>query len=135
MPFEQLETSPRPSHVKSGTISYKGGKYKKGDRAKVLPKLTIGISATVCGPYFNPQGVKFGLLIGTGDEKGKARIQPVEKGGITPSVTHGGCVIRFGYIPSLGEDEAAKEDLDIKLVGTNTFEFVLPAWFKTEGDD
>jgi hypothetical protein len=70
------------------------------------------------------------LLIGSGNDSGKARLA---KGNGGVAVAHvlrgGGILLRFGYVPMLGADAAEREELDFRAAGEN-FEFDLPPWFK-----
>lgn len=38
-------------------------------------------------------------------------------------------VIRFGEVPALGDDAAAKEFVAVSKIDDNTFEIDLPCWF------
>ena len=74
---------------------------------------------------------RYALQVGTGADVGKARIEPITAGGVTPSIVKGGVTFRFGYVPMLGSDAAEKEFIEARATKTG-FEIDLPPWFKAD---
>lgn len=130
MPFEALETIPRDKHVPMASISYERPARGKN---KLLPRLIVAIPTTLAGMC---KPVRFVIEIGTGADAGKARVTGVPKGvaGVTSPGTmmKNSLVIRFGEVPALGTDAAAKEACRVEKVQDHIWDITLPAWFKIE---
>lgn len=131
MPFDVLTTITKTTARMSASISYRRNDTKHG-KSK-LPKLVIAIPKAMMGTNPISKSAKFALLIGTGADKGRGRIVPIvpTEEGINPTVFVGGLVFRFGHVPMLGDNAAAKEDMALRLLEPG-WEFDLPAWFKSD---
>lgn len=131
MPFEVVSTVSGRQNETQATISYRKIITKSG-RAK-LPRLIIGIPAAVVnGGGKLKANATFALKVGTGADKGKARILPAPEG-VTARLLKGGITFRFGYLPMLGTDQAEREFVEARSIDGG-FEIDLPAWFKAEGE-
>jgi hypothetical protein len=141
MGFKLLETVAFSTiRASTGSISYTRGPAKG---KKLRPKLIVSIPSGLVAQA-NVRGLKaetadkmhFAFMLGDGANAGVARITFVGEGGgsgVTARFFKGSLVFRFGYVPLLGDDAAAREDLEgiTPLVGQG-WEFVLPAWFKKD---
>ena len=128
MPFEPLPTVPGDTGYKiGGSISYK--RNSRSRNKKSPPRLIICLPATINNGNIRKND-RVALLVGTGADEGKARLL---KGNSGAAIAHllrgGGVLLRFGYVPMLGLDQAEREQLDFRADGDG-FEFDLPAWFK-----
>lgn len=130
MPFDVVPTISKPLKDVQASISYRKNLTKLG-RSK-NPKLIIGIPKLAMGSFKYDGKQVFQILIGNGEDVGKARIQPATGTGAAARALKGGLVFRFGYVPMLGDDSAEKEFVSVKALTNNAFEIVLPAWFKAD---
>jgi hypothetical protein len=128
MPFEPLPTVPGEKQYRTcGSISCK--RNSRAHNKKSVPRLIICLPAMVNNGMIKKND-RVGLLIGTGNDTGKARLVKDNGGAAVAHVLRGGGILlRFGYVPMLGADAAEREELDFRAVGGN-FEFDLPLWFK-----
>lgn len=114
-----------------GSISYRRLKYKTGAKMKD-PKLVINIPKAFTEGMTIVKGDRFVLMVGDGDDTGKAQLIKASNGEGSKVQVFAGCVsLRFGYVPMLGHDAAEKEDVDVRQV-TGGFEIDLPAWFSAK---
>lgn len=126
MPFEILETIPRDSRQPMASVS-----YERRGKKNALPQLIVAIPTTLAGIC---KRERFRFDIGTGADAGKARVSGLAKG--VPGTSAPGTmmkhslVIRFGEVPALGDDAAAKEPCAVRKIDDNTWEIDLPPWFK-----
>lgn len=132
MPFEPMHTVVKQTRPLMASISYRKFDTKKG-RGKP-PRLLIAIPTTVSGAFAPKSNDTFEFHIGTGEDIGKARIMPGRDGVIPTHFMHA-WVFRFGFVPLLGHDAADKEQVDVKMIGKDTFEIALPKWFKSGKDE
>lgn len=129
MPFEPLDTVPRDSRRPMAAVSYQRSSKKSG----AMPILRVSIPTTLAGLC---KRERFALDGGTGADAGRARISGLAKGAVTKGAPatflRHALVIRFGYVPGLGEDAAAKDNVGVRKIDDNTWEIDLPSWFKIE---
>lgn len=128
MPFEAIPTMPVVKRTASqASMSYCKMATKHG-RAKT-PRLIISIPKQLADGFKPKDDSLFELQVGTGPDRGKARIVPSKDGAPVSDLMH--CwKFRFGYVPLLGSDgRAEKTFVDLKKIGKDTFEIVLPEWF------
>lgn len=130
MGYDILETVPRDSRLPMASVSYERP-VKSKDRRK--PVLIVALPTTLAGIC---KRERFRFELGTGADSGKARICGVAKGVPGPSapgtMMKNCLVIRFGEVPALGEDAAAREKCAVRKIDDNSWEIDLPAWFKIE---
>ena len=138
MPFEVLETEPKELSVPTALIQYmrpmprgkkdptKAAKY---NRATVRPQLKITLPTTICGTGKAKAHV---LLLGTGTDKGKARIKGAPDGNlkaVEPKELAHSFTWNFGFVPKLSDEIADAERVPCRKIGDNEFEIDLPAWW------
>lgn len=126
MGFEPIITVPG-FNPKRGSISYKRNHRKTHGPAN--PHLVIGIPKDVINGVVSA-GDCFELQLGDGDDAGKVRLLRVERGGVAAHILRGSVTLHFGYVPRLGNDAAAKEEIEVRSLGKGAFEFDAPKWFK-----
>jgi hypothetical protein len=130
MPFEALETIARDTRVPMASVSY-ARSQRKGKVRAGLPVLIIAIPTTLAGVCKRD---RFRFEVGTGNDAGKARVCGLAKGTVGTSapgtMMKNALVIRFGEVPALGEDAAAKEQVHVRKIDDNQWEIDLPPWFK-----
>lgn len=115
----------------TGSLSYKRLKYKNGNKMKD-PKLRISIPKHFTEGMTIQKGDRYILMVGDGDDAGKARLVKSANHEGTKVQIFSGCVtLRFGYVPMLGHDAADKEDIDVRQVPEG-FEIDLPEWFRAK---
>ena len=137
MPFEELETEPKDLIVPTALISYmrpEKRKAKPGQAAKpynremVKPCLIITIPTTICG-IGKAKSHRF--LLGTGSEKGKARIKgSTDAKAVEPQEKKHCFTWKFGYVPKLEDEIADQERVLVRKINDNEFEIDLPEWWK-----
>ncbi len=136
MPFEYVPTISAPPKDIFASISYRRNLTKHGKNRN--PKLIIGIPKSVCALFKSstkdkktPPEFYYEFHIGTGTDKGKARILKTNPGsvGVRATILKGGMVLRFGYVPMLGSSAAEKDMVEVKTIDDG-FEITLPSWFK-----
>jgi hypothetical protein len=129
MAFDTLETISRDSHAPMASISY--DRPKRG--ADKIPRLIVSVPTVLAGLCKRDW---FRFEIGTGQDAGRARVSGIAKGvpgsSAPGTMMKNALVIRFGRVPALGEDAAAKELCPVRKVDDNTWEIDLPPWFKVE---
>lgn len=130
MPFEPLPTVPAQKQLKDvGSISYK--RNARSRNKKSPPRLIICVPTIVNNGYIHKSD-RVALLIGSGDDAGRAQLRKGKEGAAVAHVLRGGGImLRFGYVPMLGVDQAEREELDFRTNGDG-FEFDLPPWFKAK---
>lgn len=132
MPFEVVPTvivNPKPEAGKA-SISYSRVTSKKsGGVPRGLPKLNIGLPSAISGFKAGDKAKTYVFMIGTGTDRGVARIVENRDGTKGRVVRGGGLAFRFGHVPRLGTDAAAKEFVAVKAIDRG-FEIALPEWFK-----
>lgn len=112
----------------TGSLSYRRLKYKTGAKMKD-PKLVITIPRHFTEGVDINKGDRFILMVGDGDDAGKARLMKSPNGeGSKVQVFSGSVSLRFGFVPMLGHDAAEREDIDVRQV-PGGFEIDLPSWF------
>lgn len=128
MPFELLPTVLSQQRLSiSGSISYKRNSRSKNRKSP--PRLIICLPANLNNGSII-QHDRVALLIGTGDDAGKAKLVKDKHGTARAHLLRGGAaLLRFGYVPMLGQDPAEHEVLEFRADGDG-FEFDLPPWFK-----
>ena len=131
MGFQQLPTIigrwGLPAKTK-GSLSYRRLKYKTGAKQRD-PKLLISIPRYFTEGMTIVKGDRYILMIGDGDDAGKARLLKSDNGGGSKVAVFSGCVsLRFGFVPMLGHDAAEKEDVEVRQC-EGGFEIDLPQWF------
>jgi hypothetical protein len=115
----------------TGSLSYRRLKYKTGARMKE-PKLVISIPKHFTDGIVIEKGDRYILMVGDGDDVGKARLMKSSNGeGSKVQVFAGSVSLRFGFVPMLGHDAAEKEDIDVRQV-PGGFEIDLPSWFSAK---
>lgn len=135
MPFEILETVARDTRVAMASVSYERGKGRNGVIRDRRPRLRVSIPTVFAGLCKRD---RFRIDVGTGADAGRARISGLAKG--VPGASAPGTmmknalVVRFGFVPMLGEDAAAKEFVPVRKLDDNTWEIDLPPWFKAEDE-
>lgn len=129
MPFEVLETQTKDNMPPTALISYmRPGKKKGGadfDRNKTKPRLSVTVPTSI----FISKAEKFVLLVGTGADVGKARIRAAgksDKAGIKPSEFKAHLILRFGYVPKLGDEIFDGERCDIRRISEDEYEIDAP---------
>jgi hypothetical protein len=131
MPFTVLPTilgKQAAAFKTKGSLSYRRLKYKTGAKQRD-PKLLISIPKYFTEGMNIKKGDRFVLLVGDGDDSGKARLIRSTNGEGSLVAVFSGCVsLRFGFVPMLGHDAAEKEDIDVRRCD-NGFEIDLPSWF------
>lgn len=96
------------------------------------PKLRISIPKHFTEGMTIQKGDRYILMVGDGDDAGKARLVKSANHEGTKVQIFSGCVtLRFGYVPMLGHDAADKEDIDVRQVPEG-FEIDLPEWFRAK---
>jgi len=96
------------------------------------PKLVISIPKHFTEGVTVVKGDRYVLMIGDGDDAGKARVMKSSNGEGSKVQVFSGCIsLRFGYVPMLGHDAAEKEDVDVRQV-PGGFEIDLPSWFSAK---
>jgi len=114
-----------------GSLSYRRLKYKTGAKQKD-PRLLISIPRSFTQGMKINKGDRYILMIGDGDDAGKARLLKSPNGEGSRVQVFSGCVsLRFGYVPMLGHDAAEKEEIDVRQV-EGGFEIDLPQWFSAK---
>jgi hypothetical protein len=115
-----------------GSLSYRRVKYKTGAKQKD-PRLLITIPKFFTTGMDIKKGDHFVLMIGDGEDVGKARLIKSTNGeGSRVAIFSGAVSLRFGYVPMLGHDAADKEDIDVRQC-EGGFEIDLPRWFTEKG--
>lgn len=104
--------------------------YRRNQRSGI-PRLIISIPKVIAADTIGVNDC-FRLQLGTGGDKGKARLVRI-KGGTPVCIQRGGVTLRFGFVPMLGNSAAEKEEIEIRPIDLG-FEFDLPAWFKADED-
>jgi len=131
MPFTVLPTiiGKQPGVCKTrGSLSYRRLKYKNGNKMRD-PKLLISIPKYFTEGMSIKKGDLYVLLVGDGEDAGKARLIKSTKGEGSRVAVFSGCVsLRFGFVPMLGHDAAEKEEIDVRQCDGG-FEIDLPQWF------
>ena len=134
MPFEIAETESKDNMPPTALLSYmrpkgRGKAVVKGgadyDRTKVKPKLIISVP-TVLVIAKSP---RFVLLIGTGAEAGKLRLRGVKDGtknSVKPTEFKAHLLLRFGYVPKLGDDIFDGERCPLKRISDEEYEIDAP---------
>jgi hypothetical protein len=111
-----------------GSISYRRLKYKTGAKQKD-PRLLISIPRAFTQGMTITKGDRYILMVGDGDDQGKARLIKSDNGDGSKVQVFSGCVsLRFGFVPMLGHDAAEKEDVEVRQC-EGGFEIDLPVWF------
>jgi hypothetical protein len=111
-----------------GSLSYRRLKYKTGAKQRD-PRLLISIPRAFTDGMTITKGDRYVLLVGDGDDTGKARLLRSTNGDGSKVQVFSGCVsLRFGFVPMLGHDAAEKEDIDVRQC-EGGFEIELPKWF------
>lgn len=137
MPFDELETVTRKNAPPMATLSYDFA-TEKTKRSGGKPRLTISIPTTLCG---TSKSKTFRLLIGTGEDAGKLRVQgseaikgkAVKSDGIEPSQHAHFFRWNFGFVTKLGEEETFEgEKRPVRKISDDEFEIDVPvSWFET----
>lgn len=129
MPFEVLETISRIANA-GGKTSASIGYRRHGEKGK-LPVLIVTVPVRLVNGFKHGPDDRFQLHLGSGNDQGKARIVRSPVGvKVKPFKHH--LIFRFGYVPMLGTDQAAKEDIEVKFLPPHSFEIKLPPWFKSD---
>lgn len=130
MPFEVLETETRGNETPRASLSYLRHvrKGKEMDRAKVKPKLIITLPTVIC----ISKKKRFYILVGTGQDSGKIRLVGTdeERKGVKPSEFKSFLVLRFGYVPALGDEIFDGAKCDICKISEDTYEIDAGVLFK-----
>lgn len=127
MPFTNALVTVPGSRTARASMSYRRNRRSK---LRGMPNLVIGIPKCLAGDTVK-SGDYFRILLGDGDDAGKARIARCNGGGddaAAATVLRGSVVLRFGHVPILGADAAEKETIELHLVDDG-FELELPKWF------
>lgn len=135
MPFETLETVSRRLPRSSGSISYRRVRGSKGHRPQ--PRLIISIPKTLAADFKTRDGDTYALLLGSGDDAGKARIRRDAKGTGRCTPLQHTFMFNFGFVPYLGTSAGDREPLQVRAItgkDGSGFEFDLPVWFKPDDD-
>jgi hypothetical protein len=135
MPFAPLETVTKKLIEIRASISYMRRRMREGKNKRhpheYTPRLVIGIPKGVVTAPKKAAAQTYVFQIGSGNDAGKARLLPSDKG-IAPRDLKGGLVFRFGYVPMLGNNIADRELVEVKALAGGGFEIALPAWFKAD---
>ena len=130
MPFEVLETQTKGNEPPMASLSYMRHvrKGKEIDRGKVKPKLIITLPTVIC----ISKKKRFYILVGTGQDCGKIRVVGTneERKGVKPSEFKSFLVLRFGYVPALGDEIFDGAKCDILRVDEDTCEIDAGVLFK-----
>ncbi|QDM26981.1 hypothetical protein FNL56_13325 [Tardiphaga sp. vice304] len=134
MPFEEAEIHTRENAPPMATLAYTSKPGKKGNERN--PSLSITLPTAICG---QGKAERFVLLIGSGDMAGKIRIKGVagstkvaskDAKGVKPAQMKWSFRFNFGFVPRLGTDKIASDQLPLRKVGDDEFEIDVPAsWF------
>lgn len=114
------------------TISYRRTKIK-GARLTPRPVLWVGIPKTACAGFSADKQQRFEIALGHGADAGKLRIAPSAATweGVKARHLRGGLVIRFGFVPMLGEAIGKIERVPVEPIAGDGFLLALPSWFYT----
>lgn len=128
MPFEILETITKQNAAPTAKLSYLRHvrKGKEMDRSKVKPNLTVTMPTTIC----LSKAEKFQIFIGSGVDSGKLRICGLKKGvpgGVKAKEFKTHIILRFGYVPTLGDEIFDKVECAIVRVDTDTYDLTVPS--------
>lgn len=127
MPFEELETIRRDNLPPMASLSYlrKVRKDKEFDRGKIKPQLTISVPSVI----FISKKERFQLLLGTGQDANKLRIRATadQKKGTKLSEFKTYFILRFGYVPKLGDEIFDNIRCDIKRINDDEYDVIVPA--------
>lgn len=132
MAFKALEIVTEADRAVLASLSYRKARLKGGD---ARPRLVLGIPKRAMDGKKVKAEQAFALLIGDGNDKGKARVIFAATGPAMRQLKTGGASIRFGFVPMLGNDAAEKEFIGIRAIehgGHPAFELDLPKWFKAD---
>jgi len=97
---------------------------KDFDRDKVKPRLAITLPTVVC----IAKSERFVFLLGTGPDKGKVRIRGVgkDKKGVKPHEFKSHLILRFGYVPKLGDEIFDGERCALRRISDEEYEIDAP---------
>lgn len=126
MPFEVLETQTKENMPPTASLSYLRAirKGKEGRADKIKPKLTVTLPTVICVSKCK----KFRILVGTGQDRGKLRIEglkPGIPGGVKGTDFKNHLVLRFGHVPKLGEEIFDGVRCPIVRIDDDTYELTL----------
>lgn len=134
MPFDEVEIITRENEPPTALVTYmrparKAAKGENYDRTGVRPRLYITIPTTICGAA---KSKKFKLMLGSGADKGKARIMGDDgaKIGVKPHEFKYAFRFNFGYVPKFGDDIFDDERVPVRRISAEVFEFDLPTCLK-----
>ena len=127
MPFEIIETVTKDNQPPMASVSYMRHvrKGKEMDRSKIKPKLIVTLPTVICISKCK----KFRILIGTGADRGKIRIEGLKQGvpgGIKATDFKGYIMLRFGHVPSFGDEIFEGVKCPIVRVDEDTYDLKIP---------
>lgn len=113
--------------------------YSRPRGAAVRPRLIVGLPAAAVAGFKFRKDQKFAIAFGEGADAGRTRIVSGDDGVVLTEARGGGATLRFGYVPALGDDAAAKERtayrvLDPKKDDGAILELTGPAWLRPVDD-
>lgn len=128
--FEDVEIETKHNRPLTAALSYmrpkRKGEHKKGAKPQLLISIPTSIAAISKKKFFQ-------LRVGKDKDAGKARIvgQNVKNNfTIEPRTLMHTVIFNFGFVPSLGDDIADREDVAVRKITDDEFEVDLPAWWR-----
>lgn len=130
MPFEVLETVSSTKRRVAASISYmRPNRKKKGQRFEPDgedPKRLPALIVTLTTATFISKAARFQVLIGTGADADKLRIQACpDDRGVAPVEFTSHCIFRFGHVPAMGEDAFDKIDCALTRVSDDVYDVTV----------
>lgn len=93
------------------------------------PTFKISLSREFVATHGIKAEDRFDLLLGTGDQKGLARLKRAKTGLLAPHPQRkGGVSFNCGHVERFGSEPEKKQFCKAAAIDADTFEIVLPAW-------
>lgn len=126
MPFEVMETETKDSARPLASLSYMRHvrKGREMDRSKYKPKLIVTLPTVVC----ISKKERFEIMVGTGEDQGKVRIAGTadKKRGVKASDFKNYIILRFGYVPALGDEIFDGVKVAVEKISEDVYELNVP---------
>lgn len=128
MGFEDIDYVTRENRPSPGRISYMRSTRKSKQPTRGLPELLISIPTKFTARC--KAGDKFKIAA---DHTGRRLAVLKAADGIAGKFLKHTLILRFGFVPYLGDEIADSEEFTVEIVdqgGVHGWEFAMPNWFK-----
>ena len=134
MPFEELDSVRKDNMPPEASLSYhryiRKGKEPKPD---AKPRLLVTLPTVFC----TSKCEKFVIMLGTGADSGKMRLQGVKKGvpgknAVKATVHKTWLSMRFGYIPKFGDESFDGVRCAVVKIDDDNYDLIFPDYLTFE---